>query len=111
MATETLELKTPELVDDSPPKEEVAVADSVKKEAPVRDDAEKKKKEEQVEKDEAKDETMEKKGEEENDKERCKSPVTPVSERPTRERKRTERYILDTPCRSSGNKPVSIEQV
>lgn len=109
MATETLELKTPLLVDDSPPKEEVAVADSVKKEVMVSDDAEKK--EEQVEKDEAKDETMEEKGEEENDKERCKSPVTPVSERPTRERKRTERYILDTPCRSSGNKPVSIEQV
>lgn len=101
MATETLELKTPQLADT------VAVTekDTEKKEGPVTEDTEKKKKDE-VEKDEA----MKEKGEE-NDGERVKSPVTPVSERPIRERKRTGRYIIDTPSPSSVNKPVSIEQV
>ncbi|CAE6075522.1 unnamed protein product [Arabidopsis arenosa] len=100
MATETLELKTPHLADT------VAVTekDTEKKEAPVSEDADNKKKDE-VEKDEA----MKEKGEE-NDGERVKSPVTPVSERPIRERKRTGRYIIDTPSPSSVNKPVSIEQ-
>ncbi|KAG7560128.1 DEK C-terminal [Arabidopsis thaliana x Arabidopsis arenosa] len=100
MATETLELKTPELADT------VAVTekDTEKKEAPVTEDTEKKKKDE-VDKDEA----MKEKGEE-NDGERIKSPVTPVSERPIRERKRTGRYIIDTPSPSSVNKPVLIEQ-
>ncbi|CAL9247148.1 unnamed protein product [Arabidopsis halleri] len=100
MATETLELKTPQLADT------VAVSekDTEKKEAPVTEDTEKKKKDE-VEKEEA----MKEKGEE-NDGERVKSPVTPVSERPIRERKRTGRYIIDTPSPSSVNKPVSIEQ-
>ncbi|XP_010426369.1 PREDICTED: protein DEK [Camelina sativa] len=108
MATETLKLKTPELAVDSPPKEEAdSVKDTTEKKvvAPVSEDAEKKKKEE----------TMKDKGrvEEANGGERVKSPVTPLSERPTRERKRTERYIMDDtppPSRSPGNKPVSIEQ-
>jgi len=90
MATETLELKTPQLADT------VAVTEK---------DTETKKKDE-VEKDEA----MEEKGEE-IDGEKVKSPVTPVSERPIRERKRTGRYVIDTPPRSSGNKPLSITQV
>jgi protein DEK len=89
MATETLELKTPQLADT------VAVTEK---------DTETKKKDE-VEKDEA----MEEKGEE-IDGEKVKSPVTPVSERPIRERKRTGRYVIDTPPRSSGNKPLSITQ-
>ncbi|EOA23939.1 hypothetical protein CARUB_v10017156mg [Capsella rubella] len=101
MATETLKLKTPELAGNSPSTEEDGVSDSVK------EDTEKKK-------DEAKDEAMKEKAKEENGGEGVKSPVTPVSERPTRERKRTERYILDTTAtplsRSSGNKPLSIEQ-
>ncbi|XP_010515189.1 PREDICTED: protein DEK-like [Camelina sativa] len=110
MATETLKLKTPELAVDSPPKEEAdSVKDTTEKKvvAPVSEDAEKKKKEE----------AMKDKGVvegEANGGERVKSPVTPLSERPTRERKRTERYISDTdttpPSRSSGNKPGSIEQ-
>ncbi|CAH8267907.1 unnamed protein product [Arabidopsis lyrata] len=100
MATETLELKTPQLADTV----DVTEKDTEKKEGPVTEDTEKKKKDE-VEKDEA----MKEKGEE-NDGERVKSPVTPVSERPIRERKRTGRYIIDTPSPSSVNKPVSIEQ-
>ncbi|XP_024013426.1 protein DEK [Eutrema salsugineum] len=113
MATETLEEKLPEA--DSPLKEEDAVADSEmgteKKETPVSDGKE----------DEVKDEDMEEKGEEddggnkeektgERDNSSEKEPVTPVSGRPTRMRKKVERYILPTPSRSSGSKPVSIEQ-
>lgn len=107
MATETLEVKTPEA--DSPLKEEHVVADSDKdtdkKEAPVSDD---KKMVEKGEEDggESEEEKTGKRG-----KSSDKEPVTPVSERPTRERKKTERYILPTPSRSSGSKPVSIEQV
>ncbi|XP_010503511.1 PREDICTED: protein DEK [Camelina sativa] len=110
MATETLKLKTPELAVDAPPKEEAdSVKDTTEKKvvAPVSEDAEKKKKEEAM---------KDKRGEEEeaNGGERVISPVTPLSERPTRERKRTERYISNSdttpPSRSSGNKPVSIEQ-
>nr|AAM61476.1 unknown [Arabidopsis thaliana] len=89
MTTETLELKTPQLADT------VAV---------IEKDRETKKNDEV-----GKDEAMEEKGEE-NDGEKVKLPVTPVSERPIRERKRTGRYVIDTPPRSSGNKPLSITQ-
>lgn len=97
MATETLEAKTQEA--DSTFKEENGVAVSEK----------------ETEKKEVKDEDMEEKDEEEKTGKRGKSsekePVTPVSERPTRERKKTTRYISPTPPRSFGSKPVSIEQV
>ncbi|KAL9294323.1 hypothetical protein AtEden1_Chr3g0204131 [Arabidopsis thaliana] len=89
MTTETLELKTPQLADT------VAV---------IEKDRDTKKNDEV-----GKDEAMEEKGEE-NDGEKVKLPVTPVSERPIRERKRTGRYVIDTPPRSSGNKPLSITQ-
>ncbi|CAA7056423.1 unnamed protein product [Microthlaspi erraticum] len=108
MATETLEANT--TVPDPPPKEEHCVANSVKetakKEAPASDD----------------DADMEEKGEVDDgeiDEEEItgkegksseKEPVTPVSERPTRIKKKVERFILPTPSRSSGSKPVSIEQ-
>ncbi|CAH2064811.1 unnamed protein product [Thlaspi arvense] len=107
MATEILAEKIPE--PESPLKEEDGVADSEKKDAPLSDEKE-------VEEDEAKDEDMEEKGEvddgesdEEKTGEEGKSPVTPVSERPTRIRKKVVRYILPTPSRPA-SKPVSIEQ-
>ncbi|KFK34172.1 hypothetical protein AALP_AA5G109800 [Arabis alpina] len=89
MATETLEVKTQEL--DSTLKEENGITESEKKEAPVSDDKEEEDEEEKTGKE-------------------GKSPVTPVSERPTRERKKTVRYIMPTSPRSSGTKPVLIEQ-
>uniref|UniRef100_A0A1J3IR36 Protein DEK n=1 Tax=Noccaea caerulescens TaxID=107243 RepID=A0A1J3IR36_NOCCA len=110
MATETLEAKTTV-------QEECGVADSVKetekKESPASDDADKEE-EEKDEDMEEKDEVDDGESEEENTGKEGKSsekePVTPVSERPTRIKKKVERYILPTPARSSGSKPVSIEQ-
>lgn len=107
MATETLEVKT--TVPDPSPKEEYGVANSVKetekKKAPASDDAEMEEKGE-VDDGESEEENTGKEG-----KSSEKEPVTPVSERPTRIKKKVERYILPTPSRSSGSKPVSIEQV
>lgn len=117
MATETLEAKT--TVPNPPPEEEeCGVADSVnvteKKESPASDDADKEEEEKDEDMDE-KDEADDGESEEENTGKEGKSsekePVTPVSERPTRIKKKVERYILPTPARSSGSKPVSIEQV
>ena len=40
-----------------------------------------------------------------------KDPVTPASNRPTRERKSMERYSVTEIGRSSGTKPLLIEKV
>ncbi|XP_061342857.1 DEK domain-containing chromatin-associated protein 1-like isoform X2 [Gastrolobium bilobum] len=87
---------------------EVEAEAEEKGEANEHDDAEKDD-EEEVEKDE---EEEEEKDEEEDEKEEAEE-ITPVSERPTRERKTVERYSIPSPAkssRSSASKGLTIEK-
>lgn len=130
MATETLDEKTPEV--NSPAKEEIDVVPKEEKEvekekvdSPRIGEAEEEKKEDEEEgeakegelgeKDKEDDVESEEEEEEEegsgSKKSSEKETVTPTSERPTRERKKVERFSLSTPMRAPPSKSVSIEKV
>ncbi|XP_010550743.1 PREDICTED: protein DEK-like [Tarenaya hassleriana] len=107
MATETLEEK--KLETEAPAEDGGGVGDSGKAVSRESDEAE--------EKDEAKEKENGVESEEEETGQKGSSginksvdnePVTPLSDRPTRTRKKVERYSLPTPSRSSGSKSVSI---
>ncbi|CAD5335729.1 unnamed protein product [Arabidopsis thaliana] len=129
MATETLDEKTPEV--NSPAKEEIDVVPKEEKEvekekvdSPRIGEAEEEKKEDEEEgeakegelgeKDKEDDVESEEEEEEEegsgSKKSSEKETVTPTSERPTRERKKVERFSLSTPMRAPPSKSVSIEK-
>ncbi|GLT69220.1 hypothetical protein SLA2020_413890 [Shorea laevis] len=129
MASETLEEKKPE--DEAPPAEGDKAelkpeAEEAKEESKEEEEGEEKSKKEQKDPAEKEEEPEEKdveaKGEEESKKkkqseesaeEERKEPVTPASERPTRERKTVERYSVPSPgrsARSSASKVLSIEK-
>lgn len=96
MATETLEeTTTPEVK--SPAKDEIGAGDGPK--------------EREEDEDGSKGGKLEDKDEEEGSVSKNSSVTQSSSERPTRERKKVERFSLPSPTRAIPNKSVSIEKV